>query len=57
MVFPQIVGVPLLFDLFVIHGGEGVITLAAYSVDFVRTLPNMIHLFEAFSSSSDECFS
>ena len=33
MVLPQIVGVPLLFDLFVVHGGEAVITLATYSAD------------------------
>ncbi|KAB2600287.1 S2-RNase [Pyrus ussuriensis x Pyrus communis] len=47
-------GVPLLFDLFVIHIGEGVTTLAAYFVDLVRTFPDRIHLFGAFSAGSVE---
>ena len=57
MVLPHIVGVPLLFDFFVVHGGEGVPTLAAYSVDLVRTLPDGIHLFRPFSGGSYEGFS
>ncbi|KAB2597434.1 hypothetical protein D8674_000354 [Pyrus ussuriensis x Pyrus communis] len=36
--------VPLLFDLFVVHDGKGVITLAAYFIDFVRTFLDGIHL-------------
>ena len=57
MVLPQIVGVPLLFDLFVVHGGDNVTILATYSVDLVRTFPYGIHLFGAFSAGSDEGFS
>ena len=57
MVLPQVVGVPLLLDLFVVHGGEGVITLAAYSADLVCSFPDGIHLFGAFSVGSDEGFS
>ncbi|KAB2622479.1 hypothetical protein D8674_024661 [Pyrus ussuriensis x Pyrus communis] len=50
----EIVGVPLLLDLFVVHGCEGVVTLAAYFADLVRTFPDGIHLFGTFSSGSDE---
>ena len=57
MVLPQVVSVPLLLDLFVVHGGEGVITLAAYFADLVRTFPDGIHLFGALSMDSDEDFS
>lgn len=35
MVLPQVIGVPLLLDLFVVHGDEDVITLSAYSADLV----------------------
>ncbi|KAB2632286.1 hypothetical protein D8674_028533 [Pyrus ussuriensis x Pyrus communis] len=43
-------GVPLLFNLFIVHGGEGVATFVAYSVDLVWTFPDRIHLFGTFSS-------
>ena len=57
MVLPQIVAFHCFFIFLSFHGGEGVITLAAYSVDLVRTFPDMIHLFGAFSAGSDEGFS
>ena len=57
MVLSQVVDVPLLLDLLIVHGGEGVITLTAYSADFVRTFPNGIHFFLSFSAGSDEGFS
>ena len=56
MVLLQIVGAPLLFDLFIVHSGDGVATLTAYSAYLVRTFLDMIHLFLAFSSGSDERF-
>ena len=40
-----------------LHGDEGVITLAPYYADLVRTFPDGIHLFGAFSTGSDEGFS
>ena len=43
MVLPHIVGV--LFNLFVVHGGDGVTTLADYSADLVRAFPDRIYLF------------
>ena len=39
------------------HGGEGVITFAAYSADLVRIFLDRIHLFRAFYAGSDEGFS
>ena len=57
MVLPQVVGVSLLLDLVVVHGGECVITLVAYSADLVRAFPDEIHLFGAFSAGNDEGFS
>ena len=46
------------FSIFLpLHGGEGVITFAPYSADLVRTFPDGIHLFRAFSAGSDEGFS
>ena len=57
MVLLHIVGVPLLFNLFVVHGGEGVATLATYLAGLVRTLLDEIHLFGAFFMGSDEGFS
>ncbi|KAM2234589.1 hypothetical protein PS1_013056 [Malus domestica] len=48
----------IFFSIFLpLHGGEGVITLAPYSADLVRTFPDGIHLFGAFSAGSDEGFS
>ncbi|KAB2623412.1 S2-RNase [Pyrus ussuriensis x Pyrus communis] len=41
-------GVPMIFDLFVVHGDEGLTTLAAYSAHLVRTFLYEIHLFGAF---------
>ena len=57
MVFPQIVGVPLLLDLFIIHGSKSITAFAADSVDLVRTFPDGVHFFRAFSAGSDESFS
>jgi len=37
MIPSQIVDVPLLLDLFVVHGFEGVATLATYFADLLRT--------------------
>ncbi|KAM1764362.1 hypothetical protein ACFX11_003623 [Malus domestica] len=54
MVLPQIVGVPLFFDLFVVHGGRGVATLTAYYGDLVRTFPDVIHLFGTFYVGNDD---
>ena len=54
MVFLQIVGVPLFFDLLIIHGGEGVASLAAYSADLVRSFLNGVHLLRSLPSCSDE---
>ena len=39
------------------YGDEGVIVLATYSADLVRTFPDGIHIFGAFSAGSDEGFS
>ena len=44
MVLSQVVGVPLLFDLLVVHSSEGIASLAAYSADLVRPFPNRVHL-------------
>ena len=53
MVLPHIVGVPLLFDLFIVHGSEGVITLAAYSADILPTFVDRIHVFGVFYAGND----
>ena len=46
------------FSIFLsFNGGEGVITLAAYSVDLVQAFPDGIHLFGVLSAGSDEGFS
>lgn len=57
MVLYQILGIPLLFNLFVVHGGKGVTTLIAYFADLVLTFLYEIHLFRAFYAGSDEGFS
>lgn len=57
MVLPQIVSIPLLFDLLVVHGSEGVITLTAYSANLVQTFLDEVHLFGAFHAGNDEGFS
>ena len=54
MVLPQVVGVPLLFDLLVIHGGGGVAPLVAYSADLVRSFPNRVYLLRSLPLRSDE---
>ncbi|KAM2033040.1 hypothetical protein ACFX1T_014987 [Malus domestica] len=54
MVLPQIVSVPLLFDLFVVYGGDSVITFTAYSANLVRTFPDVIHLFDLFVVVGDD---
>ena len=42
MVLSQVVGVPLFFDLLVIHSSEGIASLAAYSSYLVRPFPNRV---------------
>ena len=57
MVLLQIVSVPLFFNFFIVNGGDGVTTFAAYFAVFVWTFPDGIHLFRVVSVSSDEGFS
>lgn len=57
MALSQVVGIPPLFDLCVVHGGVSVITFSTYSVNFVQTFPNRIYLLGVFSAGSDKGFS
>ena len=57
MVLLKIVGVSMTFRSFYRFIVARVITLVAYSADLVRTFPDGIHLFGAFSAGSDEGFS